>query len=711
MSDVILSFCIPVMNRLVDLQATLHQNLNDNRPQRDRVEFIIMCFDKDLETAEWIQQNFAEDLDAGYLRFYQSDLLHNWHFGRAKNSFRGIAQGLIYASLDGDNFTGPGGGQRIIDVFEANEYNCIFHQFQGDFGDGTCGRVSMTMQDYEEIGYDEDFLPRQWDELDAILSILAHHPSRLYVCYQGKSIARKSWPFARFLSENSLNMRTIEIDSNPDPLIEMNGAYAVGQHDSYYVKDDEWLQFSSIFNHLSSFFKNTLSVELRNRYVKELVEVQRTMAESLDSILLLDWFLASQRADSPKLRTDDIPLVACIRNEVHLDGWLDHYRRLGVTHFLLVDDGSLDPISERIVAKDVWVWKPKVGRFRYSKAFWLELLLRRYASGCWVITVDSDEYIELPETIGLKETLSDRQVTALRQLTEWACNNNIRYFAGFLLDMAPGPELLPMMRTAQFLELKNFNRYQFRPTNARPIYLQHNTVKWSYGEHSEWAYRLDIRFRLNRALDSLRKFPVFFMDSDVHLNQGFHDLIISGDKRTADEMFRSDLLVICHYKLLSMQYDADAKDLRPTDAYHHETRLNIERLRENLAKTLSYSAMCPFTYPFLGPQLIPTPKHDQVTIRLSEAKDLRLSFEMALNRTADIPVIIADSPPRCQNGVIEARSMQDAAQWIAHLTPFSVIVSCGQSIATLKVAEKSAEIISAQNSSYVSGNWLKRGTN
>ena len=708
MSEILLSFCIPVMNRLVDLQATLRRNLDDNRVQRNRVEFIVMCFDRGTETADWIQQNFAEELASGYLRFYQSDRLRKWHFGQAKNSFRGIAQGRIYASLDGDNFTGPAGGQHIIDVFEANSYNCIFHQFQGDWGDGTCGRVSMTMQDYEEIGYDENFLPRQWDELDAILSILVHYPTRQYIYYQDKSIAKKSGPFARFLTENAVKMATVEIDGNLDPLFTKNGGCSVGQNESSYVQDDKLLKFSSIFNHLSSFFKNTHNDELRNQYVVELVDVQRTMAERLDTSLLFDWFLTSQRTDSLQLKTDDIPLVACVRNEVYLDGWLDHYRRLGVTHFLLVDDDSSDPISERISAGDVWVWKPVCGKFRYSKAFWLELLLRRYAQGCWVITADSDEYLELPETTVLEKTISDQQVTTLQQLTDWACNHDIRCFAGFLLDMVPGPESLPAMRANDPLENKDFDRFQCRPIAPGPVYLRHNTVKWSYGESADWAYRIDIRFRMNRAFDSLRKFPIFQMDTDVHLNQGFHDLIISGEKRTASEMSRSDLLVIRHYNLLNAHYNSNNPIARPADAYHYETKINIERLQKHLVRAMKNAVMCPFTYPFLGHQLVPVPCQGQVNIRLTESKDLQFSFETALNRTADIPLIITDTAPQYRGGAIKARSMAEAAQWVAHISPFKVMVRCGTSLATLQVDEET-EKSSENSSSWLSSSRLKRG--
>lgn len=591
MRDIKLSFCIPVMNRISDIQATLRRNLDDNFTDRNQIEFIVVCFDKDDKTKNWITDNFQEELSSGYLRFYQSNRLDSWHFGKAKNSFRELIKGKIYASLDGDNFTGPHGGRHIIEVFESQNFDCVFHQFQGEWGDGTCGRVSMTADDYRTIGYDDHFLPRQWDELDALLSILVHRPSRRYVCYQGKSIARKSQPFARFLSENKIQIQTIELDPRLDPLKGTTTSVAVGQNNNNYVQDDERLKYSSIFNHLSSFFKNTANDDLRNRYVSELVDIQRTMAECLDIRLLMSWFLDTCSATEPLPSAGDIILTACIRNETHLEEWLDHYRGLGVTHFLLVDDGSTHPIAQRIPDKDVWIWTPKCGRFRYSKAFWLELLLRSYACGHWAITADSDEYLDLPPAT----ESSPHATSQLRVFTERASKNKIRFFAGFLLDLIPGREFLPTIRNGEALPRTAFNRYQLRPSGAPKAYKQNHTIRWSYGNYADRFYRIDIRFRLNRSFDSLRKFPLFIMGENVHLNQGFHDLIINGEKRSSKEMGREDLIVVRHYKLFNEQEHLILCDIRPTVAYHHETRKNLERLRENIQAILLQAAMSPFS--------------------------------------------------------------------------------------------------------------------
>lgn len=684
MSSIALSFCTPVMNRLGDLQATLRRNLDDNWEQRAQVEFVVACFDKDRRTADWVRANFGPELASGYLRFVHSDRLTAWHFGRAKNAFRELARGRIYASLDGDNFTGPGGGQHIIDVFEANGHDCVFHQFQGEWGDGTCGRVSMTMEDYRQIGYDDDFLPRQWDELDAILSILVHRPTRRYVCYRGKSIAVKSQPFGRFLRENRVEFRTVEIDPASDPLSKVTSGVAVGQHESTYVQDDDRLKYSSIFNHLSSFFKNTRDEALRTRYAGELVETQRAMAERIDPKVLLGWFLSPRTGSEPSIGARDVALAACIRNEDDLESWQAHYRRLGVTHFLIVDDGSTVPIAERVSASDTFVWTPRCGRFRYSKAFWLELLLRSYATDRWAVTVDSDEYIELPRTRQTAVAGAPAAARPLALLIEHAQAAGRRYFPGFLLDLVPDPSSLPALRAGKRLPRASFERYQFRPESSLPAYRHHNTVRWSYGEHADWAYRIDVRFRLNRAFDSLRKFPVFRMGGDIHLNQGFHDLIIGGKQRSGHDLSRPDLLAIRHYKLWNSQGDAVDASNRPADAYHVETRVNLERLRSNLHRALRVACASPFTHRFIDHRLVPVPGRMSIVLRTDKAAhDERDAFASSLNRSADIVVVLGDGEPGYAEGLIHAASLEQAIDWFRVHTPYVDVEARGDSHATL----------------------------
>lgn len=683
MSEVLLSFCIPVMNRLSDLQATLQRNLDDNWSQRDQVEFIVMCFDTNTETSDWIQQNFSEDLSTGYLRFYQSDRLQNWHFGRAKNSFRGIARGRIYASLDGDNFTGPGGGQHIIDVFEANGYSCIFHQFQGDWGDGTCGRVSMAMHDYEGVGYDEDFLPRQWDELDVILSVLVQQPNRHYVCYQGKSIAQKSGPFARFLSENAPNIKTIEIDGNLDPLVNMSGGWSVGQHENNYVQQDKQLKYFSIFNHLFSYIKNCQDTHKQEQYVSEIVAAQREMVQHIDAQVLLDVFLSRDSTGEIVSSATEVTLISCLKDESCLDEWLNHYRNLGVTRFFLIDDYSVKPLAARCQAPDVHIWRPEAGKFRFSKAFWIELLARNYCLEQWVITVDGDEYIRLPEGNNDKHTQC-----RFHHLIDYAERHSLFYFCGFLLDLFPAAEDYTTASQSAPIALSKFAHYQFRKNGIPPgVYKKNKGSHWSYGEHCGWAYQIDIRYRVNRACDSLRKFPFFCYNTSMNIHQGFHDLLIDGKSRSWEELGRRDLLPILHHKIYNLQFTGLKAGDNDFVSYYSITQKNMLRFMEDRFLHLRQMIISPFSYLYLGYGTVPLPSVSSITLLWCEDEQVSsgADFDSSINRST--PVMVRRGESLYIESVMEiiSPSLDDAIGWFMMNTPFNKITRRTDDIAVLSV--------------------------
>jgi hypothetical protein len=104
----------------------------------------------------------------------------------------------------------------------------------------------------------------------------------------------------------------------------------------------------------------------------------------------------SLRSDGIRpLANSDIPLVFLTRNgENFLPSFLAHYRQLGVTRFLCVDDQSSD------ATREVLLKQPDVDLFgspvRYGQAdrgrLWRQELFRLFGVGRWYLNVDCDEY-------------------------------------------------------------------------------------------------------------------------------------------------------------------------------------------------------------------------------------------------------------------------------------------------------------------------------
>merc|ERR1712173_521262 len=83
---------------------------------------------------------------------------------------------------------------------------------------------------------------------------------------------------------------------------------------------------------------------------------------------------------------------------VRLPHFLDYYRRMGVGHFLMVDNGSNDGGAEYLAAQeDVSLWRSdasyKRARFGVDRLNWLA---RRHGHGHWCLTVDPDELLVYP---------------------------------------------------------------------------------------------------------------------------------------------------------------------------------------------------------------------------------------------------------------------------------------------------------------------------
>ncbi|WP_052522756.1 glycosyltransferase family 2 protein [Ensifer sp. BR816] len=96
------------------------------------------------------------------------------------------------------------------------------------------------------------------------------------------------------------------------------------------------------------------------------------------------------------LAKDDIPLVFNTHNDIKLmPSFLAHYRKLGVSRFICVDDVSSDGTREYLLSQaDVDVWKSAL-RYRDARRGreWREALFDRYGGDRWYLNVDSDEFL------------------------------------------------------------------------------------------------------------------------------------------------------------------------------------------------------------------------------------------------------------------------------------------------------------------------------
>jgi hypothetical protein len=130
------------------------------------------------------------------------------------------------------------------------------------------------------------------------------------------------------------------------------------------------------------------------------------------------------------LAAQPILLFSTMRNErLRLPYFLSYYRRLGIDHFLIVDNASDDGTREYLADQpDVSVWTTSAG-YRQSRfgMDWMMHLLRRHGHNRWCLTVDVDEFLVYPYC----------ESRPLRALTDWLDSGDTRSFSAMMLDMYP----------------------------------------------------------------------------------------------------------------------------------------------------------------------------------------------------------------------------------------------------------------------------------
>ena len=143
--------------------------------------------------------------------------------------------------------------------------------------------------------------------------------------------------------------------------------------------------------------------------------------------------LTNAQDRTTSINPDDILLFAVFRNEAaRIDEFLRHYRKLGVNHFLIIDNGSDDGTEKRLLDQpDVSLWQTDAS-YRASRfgVHWLTWLQMRFGHDHWCLSVDADEYL----------IYDGHEQHGLRELTARLDASGQHCFGALMLDMYPkGP--------------------------------------------------------------------------------------------------------------------------------------------------------------------------------------------------------------------------------------------------------------------------------
>jgi hypothetical protein len=129
-----------------------------------------------------------------------------------------------------------------------------------------------------------------------------------------------------------------------------------------------------------------------------------------------------------RIGRSDILLFATLRNEAwRIPYFLHYYRKLGVKHFLFVDNGSTDGFMDIMQEQeDCSVWHTEAS-YKGSNfgMHWLNHLLRIHGTGHWCVTCDPDELLVYPHC----------EERTLQDLAEFLRGENTDHLFCLLIDM------------------------------------------------------------------------------------------------------------------------------------------------------------------------------------------------------------------------------------------------------------------------------------
>ncbi|MFN7002503.1 MAG: glycosyltransferase family 2 protein [Roseinatronobacter sp.] len=136
---------------------------------------------------------------------------------------------------------------------------------------------------------------------------------------------------------------------------------------------------------------------------------------------------------SGRIKKGDILLFCTIRNEIErIDWFLHHYRRLGVGHFIFIDNDSTDGTREIVLAAPdttVYLTQASYRAARFGMD-WINWAMLRHGHGAWCVVADADELLIYPHW----------QTRPLPALTDWLERDGQSVLPAMMLELYPeGP--------------------------------------------------------------------------------------------------------------------------------------------------------------------------------------------------------------------------------------------------------------------------------
>jgi len=359
----LITYCVPAMNRLEDLRKTLPINLNVLKDFRN-VRLMINLFDAGDEASRWVASRFSDALASGHLVVNQLPPMEAWHMSVGKNSFQPFLSEGYYSSLDSDNYLSA---DEIVKTKQAiAEFGeCLVHHFSGQWGDGTCGHITLPVDLYRRTGYTNELYPRQFDELSLIVNAISEQPDMPVVTRHGVNVFQKTLFLREFLALNRLSPQFIPCHLGEAPPPE-------NAKTDRYAEQDLMLKHYSELNGYYAIYRASGSHNAKRQLLQKLLWAQSAALKSPTSRQLA---FETLQCDKEVLKRIPLPndthFAVVDRVDDSLVTWLNFQRERGARAFILIDATTDHTINTLLDSGDVLIMTPRVGDLESFKDFWM----------------------------------------------------------------------------------------------------------------------------------------------------------------------------------------------------------------------------------------------------------------------------------------------------------------------------------------------------
>jgi hypothetical protein len=274
------------------------------------------------------------------------------------------------------------------------------------------------------------------------------------------------------------------------------------------------------------------------------------------------------------LAPTDLPLIFLAHNDRRfIPSFLKHYRGLGVTRFLCLDDQSTDGTREILATQpDVDVFRSNV---RYRDAWrgrlWREALLAMHGDERWYLNLDSDEYL----------VYQDYESRPLRDLITALEKKGIERCTAPMIDAYPAGPLAAARFDGSSDDM---------PWTVAGLF---DGTGYRLGrERRALTMRGGMRVRVFDAVAELIKYPLLYWRKDYSLGVSIHQPV------PYQLNFGPIYGALLHFKLFSDAAEMASKAVKDNQ-YFDDTR-EYKRIQQMTEGVPGLSLACDISIPYLG---------------------------------------------------------------------------------------------------------------